>query len=82
MDGTRNATILRLEGRLTGLELDELRSVIAECARDHRRVVVDLAGLTSLDEPAARMLVSAHEQDVALAGASPFIRGFLDEVAS
>lgn len=81
MDGRRQATILRLEGRLTRRDLVELDETIANCRSEKRHVVVDLAGLGFLDEPGASALVAAQSDDVELVGASPFVEQLLQEVA-
>jgi anti-anti-sigma regulatory factor len=80
MDGRRNATILRIEGRLTERDLVELDTTIAACRSDRRRVVIDLAGLGFLDEPGAAALVAAQTDEVELVGASPFVQQILQEV--
>jgi len=82
MDGTRQATILKLEGRLTHGDLVELDAVVTTCLREKRRVVVDLAGIAFLDESGAAALVAAERYEVELVGASPFIRELLEEVTS
>jgi anti-anti-sigma regulatory factor len=82
LDGKRQATILRLEGRLTQRDLTELDATIAGCRKDRRAVVVDLAGLGFVDEKAAAALVAAQADDVELVGASPFVKELLQEVAS
>jgi anti-anti-sigma regulatory factor len=82
LDGRRQATILRLEGRLTQRGLDELEDVIANCRSDKRHVVIDLAGLAFLDEPGAAALVAAQNAEVELVGASPFVQQLLQEVVA
>ena len=82
MDGTRNATILRLEGRLTQSDLAEFDAAISACRTDKRHVVVDLAGVGFLDESCAAALAAAQHDDVELIGASPFVKELLEEVAS
>lgn len=82
MDGTRKATVLRLEGRLTQADLVELETTIAACRQEARRVLVDLAGLGFLDKSSAAALVAAQSRDVELVGASPFVKELLEEVAS
>jgi anti-anti-sigma regulatory factor len=80
MDGRRQATIVRLEGRLTERELVDLDDVIAGCRREKRHVVVDLAGLGFLDASGAAALVAAQGDEVELVGASPFVQQLLQEV--
>jgi anti-anti-sigma regulatory factor len=80
MDGRRQATILRLEGRLTQRELVDLDDVIATCRSERRHVVVDLAGLGFLDESGAAALVAAQNDEIELVGASPFVQQLLQEV--
>lgn len=82
MDGTKDATLLRLEGRLTRGELAELGEAFDACFRAGRRVVVDLAGIGFLDENGAAALVAAVGERVELVGASPFVQELLQEVAS
>lgn len=80
MDGRRQATLLKLEGRLTRYDLVDLDAVIAACRGERRRVVVDLAGVAFLDSPGAAALVAAQSDEVELVGASPFIQQLLQEV--
>jgi anti-anti-sigma regulatory factor len=82
IDGTRDATILRLEGRLTGTDLADLEATIDECRSDKRRIVVDLAGVGFVDGPVAAALVAALQRDVEIVGASAFVRELLEEIAS
>lgn len=77
LDGTGGATILRLEGRLIGAKIEEVTEILNACCRDHRQVVIDLAGLTFLDESAAALLIARRDSRVELAGASPFVEELL-----
>lgn len=82
MDADGLATTLRLEGRLTRAGLAGFETSIAECRRDDRRVVVDLAGVAFVDPSGAAALVAAENEGIELAGATAFVRQLLEEVRS
>ena len=82
LDGTRGATLLRLEGRLTHGDLAELDKVLSACRGERRRVVLDLAGIRFVDPPAAAALVAAQQVEIEIVGASTFVQQLLEEVES
>ena len=73
-DGT--TTTIRVEGRLTGADLPDLRDVYESA---NVPWCLDLSGLRSADTDAIRALRSLAESSVELHGSNPYIRHLLCE---
>jgi ABC-type transporter Mla MlaB component len=71
-------TTLVLEGRLTRSERTALDEACAECARDRRAIVIDLAGIGFVDATGAAALRSWRERSVQLTRCSAYVRELLE----
>ncbi len=71
-DGT--TTTIRVEGRLTGADVPDLR---AECESADAPWRLDLSGLRSADTDGIRALLSLLESGAELHGADPYVRQLL-----
>ncbi|WP_306208633.1 STAS domain-containing protein [Actinoplanes sp. RD1] len=73
------AAVVRVRASLDAAVTGELRAVLTRAAERHPRLVVDLAGVPTVDTTALGVLVRAHraarrhEGVVCLAGASRFV---------
>ena len=67
---------IRIEGRLTGVDLPFVR---AACESADRPLRLDLSGLKSVDIDGVRALRSLSETGAKLHGVSPYIRQLLLE---
>ena len=67
-------TTIRIEGRLTGADLADIR---AACARAKPRLRLDLSGLMSADNDGIRALQLLSKTGAELHGASPYINQLL-----
>ena len=72
----QTGTTVRIEGRLTGADLPDVR---AACDSANPPLRLDLAGLRSADTDGIRALQSLLETGAELQGASPYIRQLLPE---
>ncbi len=68
-------TTIRIEGRLTGADLPDVRAV---CESAKPRLHLNLSGLRSADSDGIRALRSLSETGAELQGASPYIRQLLE----
>ncbi len=73
-DGT--TTTIRVEGRLTGADVPDVR---AACESANAPVRLDLSGLQSADTDGIRALRSLLESGAELHGANPYVRQLLCE---
>ena len=69
---------LRLEGRIAGPWVDELRRVTDGWRERGYRVSLDLAGVSYADRPGVSLLRDLQVRDVGLEAASPFVAALLD----
>jgi anti-anti-sigma regulatory factor len=79
IDIGRGVTALRLEGRVTELELEMLHETSAECLRENRRLVLDLSGVLFVSLEGAAAIRHLQERGIVLEGCSPFVRELLNE---
>ncbi len=70
----QTATTIRIEGRLTGADLPDVR---ATCESAKPPLRLDLSGLKSADTDGIRALRSLSETGAKLHGASPYIHELL-----
>jgi hypothetical protein len=73
IDTLNGDCLLRLEGRLIGPWVDELRRSCAEAGATASRVALDLAHLSFADRDGVRLLQALGERGVALLNCSPFV---------
>ncbi len=76
------ATSLRIEGRLAGQWVDELKSICSRLLDAGKEVTLDLTALAFVDRQGSALLVELRSRGVALANASPFVREQLARNAS
>ena len=66
-----------LEGRIAGAWVGELRRVAGECARDRRRIALDLSRVTYADADGLALLRELLGQSARLDRASAFVTALL-----
>lgn len=71
-NGARGVT-LRLEGRLIGPWVEELRLACAHARRGERKVTVDMAGVAFVDRAGIALLRELADHDTRLSSCSPFV---------
>ena len=71
-------TTLVLEGRLTRSERTALDEACAECTRDRRTLVIDLAGIGFVDAAGADALRTWRERSARLTRCSAYVRELLE----
>jgi len=72
---------LELEGRLVARDVEALERAVDDTAAPGRRVVLDLFGVSYLDEAGSQALRALRGRGVALTGCSTFVRELLKEVS-
>ena len=73
---------LRLEGKLSGLWVEELRSLCQLAVTDSKALVIDCAGLSFVDPLGASLLRSLRGADIVLTNCSPFLELQIAEVVA
>jgi anti-anti-sigma regulatory factor len=74
--------VLKLEGRLLGPWVDELRRACADLENPPGRLCLDLAAVTFVDAAGARLLRELRQQHVTLTGCSGFVTVLLEREGS
>jgi anti-anti-sigma regulatory factor len=74
---TDEATVLKLEGNLSGPWVEELRQCWMELVGRNVRVEVDLQSVHFLDAQGTTLLLAMERQGSRLFGSSPFIHDLL-----
>ena len=69
--------MLRVEGRLTHQNVEELRMACTAFVGDHGSVALDVSGLRFVDQTGVAMLHDLEQQGARLAGCSGFVRELL-----
>lgn len=77
IDKPGTACTLRLEGRLIGPWVEELRRACEDALATTYSVTVDLAGVSFVDRPAIPLLLSLRQRGVVLANCSGFVSAVL-----
>jgi ABC-type transporter Mla MlaB component len=72
LSGNRAVT-LKLEGRLIGPWVGELRTTCEECLRTARRVNLDFAGVSYADREGVALMVTLRERGVGITNCAPFL---------
>jgi anti-anti-sigma regulatory factor len=76
------AARLKLEGVLTSENYPELNAVIQRnCRYESRTLILDMRGVTYLDENAACELTRLRSERLSVINCSPFVETMLDAVA-
>ena len=72
--GKANRSVtLKLEGRVVGLWVGELRQVCETLLTEGRRLILDLADVTFADASGVAVLSSFKSRGVAITNCSPFV---------
>lgn len=74
---TNHAAILKLEGRLSGPWVDELRRCCAGLAKQKIRVKINLRDVAFIDRPGRDLLLRMESQGTPLLDSSEFLRDLL-----
>ena len=69
---------LRIEGRVTGSDIELLDNEIRTRFDEVERIVLDLTGLKHIDREGLEMLKRWSDKELALRGFSPFVRSLLE----
>ena len=75
-DSPANGLTLRLEGRLSGRNVDELRRICRDID-DSRHITLDLDGLTWLDDEGVAAILELMDRDATVSRCKPFVRHLL-----
>ena len=70
---------LRLEGRIGGVWIDELRHECMSCLTQGRTLTLDLSGVQFVEAPGIVMLRAMLDQRIQLVGCSLFLSGLLSQ---
>lgn len=73
IESSSGKVILRLEGRLIGLWVDELRSCCAAACNNGDQLSLDMTDVLFADGKGLVLLRALRESNVGLAGCSPFL---------
>ncbi|TMA80727.1 MAG: hypothetical protein E6J74_39540 [Deltaproteobacteria bacterium] len=73
-------TILKLEGRLTGPWLEELRTCWQEAGAETQQVGVVLNEVIFIDEAGRKLLADMHRQGVELTAAGCMTKAIIEEI--
>jgi len=76
-----HSIILRLEGRVVGPWVGELRQICEPLVGNGRQLALDLADVAFADEPGFALLANLRARGVALLNALPFVEEQLKSVA-
>jgi hypothetical protein len=71
------ACTLRLDGRVIGPWVDELRRACEEALRTTHPVALDFSGVSFVDRPAIPLLLGLRDRGVALVNCSGFVSAVL-----
>jgi hypothetical protein len=71
-------TIIRVEGRVAGLWVEELRRVLASLEGDPSSVALDLASVGYVDAPGEQLLRDAAARGVRIRDRSSFVAALLE----
>ena len=79
---TKQTVTLRLEGRVVGPWVGELRQICKPLLSDGSNLVLDLAEVTFADENGIALLISLGSRGVKLLNALPFVEEQLKSAAT
>jgi len=69
----KQAITLRLEGRVVGPWVGELRQICESLLGDSRKLALDMAEVTFADESGLQLMTSLQARGVKLLNATPFV---------
>ena len=79
---SENSVRLRLDGTLSSEAFGKLAEVyLTHRDRSGRTVILDMAGVDFMNEPAARSLIELSNEKLRIINGSPFITTLLDTIA-
>ena len=82
VDEQPETTILRVEGRLAGDWVDELRKVwmTVRTESPEKQAVVELSSVMSVDKPGRKLLSQMHSRGTQLSGSGLIVRSLIEEI--
>ena len=82
-DNDANVTRLRIEGRLGGAEVQELETHwrTLRSARPHTSILIDLTGVTSVDEEGKKLLAEMHRHGDEFVAAGVMMKAIVEEIS-
>ena len=78
IDSEREATVVRIAGRLTGTVVTQLTDA---CKSTEGNIVLDLSKLMFADDAGVEVIRTLREQGAEISGASSFIRLLINDVS-
>ncbi len=76
------AAVLKLEGRLIGPWVGELRNVCRKWIGERKSFRLDLADVSYADREGVALLLSLKDQEINLADCSPFVQAELKDAGA
>jgi len=70
--------MLRVDGRIVGPWVEELRKECKTCLAKEKRLIIDLSGVSFIDEHGVKVLNELRKGRVEVRGCSLFLSGLLD----
>jgi hypothetical protein len=77
---TEKRVALKLEGRLMGLWVEELRKTVVQTQRECQPLEIDVSGLTYADEDGEKALSWLYRKGAHFQGKGPFSKYLLDRL--
>jgi anti-anti-sigma regulatory factor len=74
---TKSGESLRLEGRIAGPWVGEVRKAVEDERPGDRRLTLDLSGVTFVNDEGARLLRSLSDSGIEMTGTSRFVAAVL-----
>lgn len=75
--GDKNALTLKIEGRVAGQWVHELKSECRRCLAIHRKLILDLSGVSFVDAEGVKVLRAMMGGGIEAIGCSLFVTGLL-----
>jgi len=69
---------LRVDGRIVGPWVEELRKKCKTCLAEEKGLIIDLSGVSFIDEHGVKILNELRKGRVEVRGCSLFLSGLLD----
>ena len=82
LNGNTKPTMLRLDGSLSGVWVEELRRLSSAELLAERALVIDCGGLLFSDAQGIELLRDLRSQEIALTNCSPFLQFQLQQTTS
>src|SRR5262245_51713185 len=82
VDERPEATILRVEGKLAGDWVDELRRVwtVVRTESPEKQAIVELSSVLTVDKPGRKLLSQMHSWGTQLSGKGLMVRSLIEEI--